>query len=213
VPRVMPNEASKALESLRHNRTEFRYSDLETLHRFIEEQQPNAADFALNPANNYSDEKSNAQTSDDQGYAKQLMADTAELKDVQRRIGALVEGAAPQRHNDLVFLEHIDVDRDVLNLLTMNGLHNDAAITQTFPGFIKFQTGPVLERGVNGTSVEVVLRVVLDRLHAYQRGSFPCAENQAALEHVQDAIDSLDLRTMRRRRQGVEGINTRHESR
>lgn len=80
-------------------------------------------------------------------------------------------------------------------------------------GFIRFQEGPVREAGVNGTSMEVVLQVVLDRLAGYQRGPYPCIENADALVYIENALATLNLRTERRREQGVEGINAPHASR
>lgn len=80
-------------------------------------------------------------------------------------------------------------------------------------GFITFQEGPVREVGVNGTSMEVVLQVVLDRLAGYQRGPFPCIENESAFESITAALDALNERTAARREQGVEGINAPHASR
>jgi len=79
-------------------------------------------------------------------------------------------------------------------------------------GFVQFQEGPVLEAGVNGTSMEVLAQVIIDRLEGYQRGPFPCDENAHALQHFRSALAWLDVRTGRRRAQGVEGVNQPHVS-
>ncbi len=79
-------------------------------------------------------------------------------------------------------------------------------------GFIQFQDGPVREAGVNGTSMEVVLKVIIERLEGYQRGPFPCKENEMALMCCKQAQEWLDARTAARRAQGVEGINQPHVS-
>ncbi len=79
-------------------------------------------------------------------------------------------------------------------------------------GFIRFQDGPVLENGVNGTSMEEVTKVLIARLEGYQRGPFPCEENAKALGMFQSALAWLDERTARRRDQGVEGKNVAHRS-
>jgi hypothetical protein len=77
-------------------------------------------------------------------------------------------------------------------------------------GFVRFQDGPVLQAGVNGTSLDVVLQVLLDRLDGYQRGPFPCAENQLALLAGKAMLAALDWRTMNRRIDGTEGLNFPH---
>lgn len=77
---------------------------------------------------------------------------------------------------------------------------------------IKFQNGPVKEHGINGVTNEALLAVVKDRLEGFQSGSFACAENQTALEHVDAALDSLKSRTQKRLNQGVEGTSVQHQS-
>jgi hypothetical protein len=70
---------------------------------------------------------------------------------------------------------------------------------------IFFQEGPIQENGVNGCQNEDLLRIVIDRLRAFQSGPFPCEENADALAHCMDAIIALDSRTANRRLRGVEG--------
>ena len=64
---------------------------------------------------------------------------------------------------------------------------------------------------VNGAMVEDVLDVVHRRLESYQESSFACGENAAAMGHVQDAMNALDIRRMRRDEAGVEGLHVATE--
>jgi len=70
---------------------------------------------------------------------------------------------------------------------------------------ISFQNGPIGEVGVNGISQEALLAIVKDRLECFQSGPYATADNQAALDHVCDAIDWLHKRTKERMARGVEG--------
>lgn len=72
---------------------------------------------------------------------------------------------------------------------------------------IDFQKGPILEHGVNGTSNEALLAIVIHRLKCFQRGQFSCDENGKALFHVKEALRWLDIRTGSREKRGVEGTN------
>lgn len=73
---------------------------------------------------------------------------------------------------------------------------------------IHFQNGPIAESGVNGTTHEVLLAVVEDRLVGFQAGPYACPENEAALQHVRDALQMLKRRTRDREARGVEGTHT-----
>lgn len=70
---------------------------------------------------------------------------------------------------------------------------------------IRFQDGPIPERGVNGITQEVLLAIVKDRLDGFQSGPFACEENAKALEHINAAIEVLHSRTRDRMSRGVEG--------
>ena len=74
---------------------------------------------------------------------------------------------------------------------------------------IAFQNGPVLEdgNGVNGTTHEVLLTIVADRLQGFQAGPYACPENAAALEAVGLAMSILHRRTLEREARGVEGTH------
>jgi hypothetical protein len=70
---------------------------------------------------------------------------------------------------------------------------------------ISFQNGPIKENGVNGCTQEILLQIVLHRLDSFQSGGFGCSENTIASIHVQEALKSLNRRTIARQARGVEG--------
>ena len=72
---------------------------------------------------------------------------------------------------------------------------------------VKFQLGPVEEFGVNGTQVEDVIQIVVNRLEGFQRGPFKCRENALAITKLQEALHWLEHRTREREVRGVEGAN------
>lgn len=72
---------------------------------------------------------------------------------------------------------------------------------------ITFQCGPVLEHGVNGTSIENVITLLIERLEGFQRGPFASPHNAAAIRHLRGAITALEARTRDRCERGVEGTN------
>lgn len=80
------------------------------------------------------------------------------------------------------------------------------------PGLkINWQDGP-LGRGddrrePNGSFVETVIAAAAQRIAFYQDGRFACLENQAALEHLEAALDVLNHRTERREAAGTEGTH------
>lgn len=70
---------------------------------------------------------------------------------------------------------------------------------------IRFQNGALNEVGANGLSNECLLAIVADRLKAFQKGPYACAENAFALASVLEAMDALKARTVKRVERGVEG--------
>lgn len=70
---------------------------------------------------------------------------------------------------------------------------------------INFQRGAIKASGVNGCSNEDLLAIVKDRLKCLQKGRFPCAENNRAIEHIGVALSYLYNRTADRKHRGVEG--------
>ena len=71
---------------------------------------------------------------------------------------------------------------------------------------VTFQRGPVKDHGVNGTTNEAVIAMVIHRLN-FLNEKFPCAENAAALDALKEALDQLHNRTKKRVLAGVEGTN------
>ena len=72
---------------------------------------------------------------------------------------------------------------------------------------VRFQNGPINERGVNGLTNEVLLEIVADRLRGFQDGEYRCKENACALTHIEEAQHWLQQRTIERMRRGVEGTH------
>lgn len=76
---------------------------------------------------------------------------------------------------------------------------------------IMFQNGPVSEFSMNGIPMEALLAICAHRLRCFQRGPFPCEENEQALEYTQKALEALKSRTQKRLGQRVEGKNIPHD--
>ena len=72
---------------------------------------------------------------------------------------------------------------------------------------LKFQLGPIKEHGVNGTTIEKVLGLVIDRLQGFQNGPFKCRENALAITKLEEALHWLHHRTANREKRGVEGTH------
>lgn len=72
---------------------------------------------------------------------------------------------------------------------------------------VKFQSGPVREVGLNGIFVEDLLEATAKRLETYQNSKYNCDENEEALQHVREALKSLDRRTQKRILKNVEGTS------
>lgn len=71
--------------------------------------------------------------------------------------------------------------------------------------YINFQNGGIAEAGINGVTHEVLIAIVLDRLHAFQKGVFACRENALAITKLEEAQHWLFHRTLERTQRGVEG--------
>lgn len=69
---------------------------------------------------------------------------------------------------------------------------------------LSFQQGPVPQYGVNGTTNEAVLSILIHRTE-HLNSQFPCEENEVALEHMRAALRSFESRTAKRIQRGVEG--------
>lgn len=76
---------------------------------------------------------------------------------------------------------------------------------------LHFQDGPIGEYGVNGTTNEEVIQVLVDRLNSLQdmdSRKYACRENALAITHLQEALHWLQARTAARTQRGVEGTST-----
>ena len=73
---------------------------------------------------------------------------------------------------------------------------------------IHFQDGPIGEYGINGTTNEEVIHVLIERIESLQamdRYKYACHENSSALTHLAEALNALEARTYRRIQRNVEG--------
>lgn len=61
--------------------------------------------------------------------------------------------------------------------------------------------------GHNGAFVEGVIQAASKRLEFYQGSKFACEENGEAIKYLHLALDALESRTERRKKQGVEGTH------
>lgn len=75
-------------------------------------------------------------------------------------------------------------------------------------GYLVFQHGPIKEVGQNGTTIELVIDALINRLEGFQRGPFENAYNHRAIGFLREAKDSLEARTRDRQARNVEGTNT-----
>ena len=68
---------------------------------------------------------------------------------------------------------------------------------------IRWQNGPL---PANGATIEDVIHAAIGRLHAFQDNKNSNNDfNAEAIEHLEDALRTLDKRTKDRRERGVEG--------
>lgn len=70
---------------------------------------------------------------------------------------------------------------------------------------ILFQNGPIPTNGYNGTTIEALLAICMDRLMCFQEGPFSSEDNDKALFHLTVAMSYLKTRTTARIARGVEG--------
>ena len=83
---------------------------------------------------------------------------------------------------------------------------NQAPADRTIECRLQFQEGPIDGIfGVNGITNESLLAIVEDRLADFQRGPFPCKDNEFALFCVRHALSALADRRSDRRERGVLG--------
>ena len=69
---------------------------------------------------------------------------------------------------------------------------------------LAFQTGGVVDNGVNGLTSEALLAALIHRTK-FLDGKFPCEENKRAIQAMEEALKALEERTTKRLARGVEG--------
>lgn len=72
---------------------------------------------------------------------------------------------------------------------------------------IEFQLGAVGANGVNGLTNEALLAILIHRTK-FLDSKFGCDENKRAIQHMEEALVNLEVRTARRMVRGVEGKET-----
>jgi hypothetical protein len=72
-----------------------------------------------------------------------------------------------------------------------------------------FQNGPIAEVGVNGTTHEAELAILIDRFRGFQAGPYSCRENAVALIKLEEALMWMQRRTIARIKRGVEGTHAK----
>lgn len=93
----------------------------------------------------------------------------------------------------------------------MNG-QNSPSLTH-FKGVginLHFQDGPIKKFGVNGTTNEEVIELLIDRINSLNTmldGMYACPENAMAILYLQSAKGILEKRTAQRVARNVEGTS------
>jgi len=156
-------------------------------------------------------------------------AKESEEKDSPERIPAGEQKAAPQPPDELTQIE-VEDDGARTRLTTVRPPGEIASVGRRGPGGepkryrvswwpnppdedaahrviieLPFQDGVVTEAGHNGLTNEALLEIVADRLEWFQKGPFPCKQNEHALARVKEALAWLDERTRERVGRQVEG--------
>lgn len=69
---------------------------------------------------------------------------------------------------------------------------------------VRFQMGGVADNGVNGLTNEALLAILIHRTKLLD-SKFGCDENKRAIQHMEEALVNLEVRSARRIVRGVEG--------
>lgn len=69
---------------------------------------------------------------------------------------------------------------------------------------VEFQLGGVADNGVNGATNEALLAILIHRTK-FLDSKFGCDENKRAIQHMEEALCNLEVRSARRIARGVEG--------
>ena len=104
--------------------------------------------------------------------------------------------------------------------ITTRGMHNAPASVDlldlddaTLHGYdlptyatLKFQNGPRAEAGLNGFTLDEVLKACI-MYHGALLEAFPTVENEASQKALESALATVQIRTKRRIEAGVEGTS------
>lgn len=113
--------------------------------------------------------------------------------------------------------ERIDIRADTKDKLNGGASHNYSIHVDTsgnesrsgnavLAGSLTFQQGPrYAPASQPGITEAALLAVLMDRLESFQGGPYACAENEAALDHLQLAMVWFKRRADRRAREGKLG--------
>lgn len=74
----------------------------------------------------------------------------------------------------------------------------------------RIQKGQIRDVGVNGCQIDTMVEAVVIILQNANK-THPCKENLECINHLHDALHSLQERTSRRTRQGIEGTSKEDE--
>lgn len=77
---------------------------------------------------------------------------------------------------------------------------------------IKFQEGPIKEKGVNGFFNEDLIAMIIRRLEGFQQTEFRCKENAMAITKLEEALMWLNKRINRRELKCIEGTHEEYLS-
>ena len=72
---------------------------------------------------------------------------------------------------------------------------------------IKHQEGPILENGVNGSTNEAHIAIIIHRLDCFDKGPFRSRPNSIAKTHIETGKLWLEERTRERKKRSVEGTS------
>jgi hypothetical protein len=101
--------------------------------------------------------------------------------------------------NHVYLISGFDADKNPFQLAELDRQHALGLI---------FQNGPINEVGVNGITHEVLIAILIDRLHGFQTGPYACEANAIAMAKLAEAAHALNTRTRERMERGVEGTHT-----
>ena len=119
---------------------------------------------------------------------------------MSKEMKMLTSGLITQKHTKV--MKETEYEYNAPHLYTINKVENNEEICR-----IDFQKGPIKDCGINGTSIEDLVAICIDRLQHFQNSKFYCKENQMALNRLEETLMWLRKRTSDREAKGIEGTN------